>query len=82
MNVHGIKHLAAAVTLQAAKDYIDGTDEKRKQILKDLRSNWMVALTSCLKYGTSRNVADKLEFHLDEVKKNMKELRKENERSN
>lgn len=71
MNMDGVRQLAAAVTMQAVKDYVNGTEKVRKEILKDLRSGWMVSLTSCLKNCNSTNVAEQLEFHLDEVMKNM-----------
>ncbi len=74
MSDFAIKHLAAAVTMQAVKDYFDkeSTQEERKAILKDLRSNWMRELTN----DTSANVAEQLEKHPKEI---AERLRRHNE---
>ena len=42
----GYKRLSYAVLKQAIKDYIDEPVEKRKKILKDLKSPWMDWLTN------------------------------------
>lgn len=66
MTEYAIRQLAAAVELRAVKDYFNkkSTPEKRKVILKDLRSCWMQELTN----GNSLVVAEKLEFHPNEIK--------------
>lgn len=60
-----IRNLAAAITLQAVKDYFDEnvTDAKRKVILKDLRSAHMDFITN----GMSIIVAEQLEKHPEEI---------------
>lgn len=58
------RQLAYAVLLQAVKDYVSG-DYDRHKILCELRRMG----------GVGKAVADRLEFHLDEVAANMgKEL--------
>jgi hypothetical protein len=42
----GYKRLGYAVLKQAIKDYIDAPAERRKKILKDLKSPWMDWLTN------------------------------------
>jgi len=64
MNEHSIRQLAAAVTLQAVKDFFNGSAAKKKIILADLRSNWMQAFTG----GTSVNVAEQLEKNPEEIR--------------
>ena len=75
MNEHSIRQLAAAVTLRAVKDYFGkgSTPEKRKKILKDLRSTWMRTLTG----GTSVNVAEQLEKRPDEIEERLRRHSKE-----
>ena len=63
MKDFAVRQLAAAVTLQAAKDYFRADDKQKRTILKDLRSNWMDTFTN----GTSILVAKQLEFHPAEV---------------
>ena len=63
MNDYAIRQLAAAVTLQAVKDFFHSSEKKKKIILKDLRSAWMLLLTD----GTSKNVADELEKNPEEI---------------
>lgn len=60
-----VRNLACAITMQAVKDYFDpnATPEKRKVILKELRSTWMDTITN----GTSVAVADQLELHPKEI---------------
>ena len=61
-----IRNLAAAVMLQAVRDYFDwdATPEKRAVILKDLRSSWMRFLTD----NMSVVVAEQLEKNPDEIR--------------
>lgn len=69
MSDQAIKQLAAAVMLQAVKDYFKAPDTTRKtlmsksQIIKDLRSRWMRELTD----GMSVMVADQLLKHPAEI---------------
>ena len=58
-----IRNLAAAITLQAVKDFVYGTDKERKTIVKDLRSSRMNLITS----GQSIIVAEQLEKHPNEI---------------
>lgn len=58
-----IRNLAAAITLQAVKDFVSGTPKQQKAILKDLRSSRMNFITS----GMSTVVAEQLELHPDEI---------------
>ncbi len=62
-----IRTLAAAVTLQAVKEYFSKPSE-RKKILQDLRSPWMDNLTD----GQSLVVAEQLENHPDEIKSRLR----------
>lgn len=69
MTEESIRRLAAAVTMQAVRDYFKTKSEKsRKTILKDLRSSWMDMLTN----GTSINVAEQLEKHPAEIKERLR----------
>ena len=69
MNEFAIKQLAAAVMLQAAKDYINATkDKKKKEILRDLKSGWMQTLSN----GQSLIIAEQLEKHPEEIKRRIK----------
>ena len=65
MQNESVRQLAAAVTLQAVKDYFSkrATQKSRAEILKDLRSKWMQDLTS----GTSLVVAEQLEKNHREI---------------
>ena len=63
MSDFAIRNLAAAITLQAVKDFISGTPAQRRTILKDLRSARMDFITS----GQSVVVAEQLELHPDEI---------------
>ena len=60
-----IKQLAAAVELQAVKDYCNKstTPKKRKEILKNLRGKWMKNLTR----DHSLITAEQLELHSAEI---------------
>ena len=55
------RQLAYAVLLQAVKDYVSGDYKCRKKILKELR----------LMGDVGGVTADRLEFHLDDVIKNL-----------
>jgi hypothetical protein len=64
MSEFGIRNLAAAVTLQAVKDFFSGSTKKKQIILADLRSDWMRNFTN----GTSVNVAEQLEKNPEEIR--------------
>ena len=65
MERENIKELASAIMLQAVKDYCRcDAPLRRKVILKDLRSSWMVTISD----GESIIVAERLELYLDEIK--------------
>lgn len=68
MNEYVIRQLACAVILQAVEDYFRSSKEKKRAILKDLRSNWMQIFTQ----GTSANVAEQLELRPEEIHQRMK----------
>ena len=68
MTEESIRRLAAAVTMQAVRDFFRANEKGRKQILKDLRSDWMDMLTD----GTSVNVAEQLEKHPEEIAERMR----------
>lgn len=70
-----IRNLAAAITLQAVKDYFDATGEPKQQnaILKELRSPYMDLLTN----GTSLAVADQLEKNPKEIAERLNKLPRE-----
>lgn len=75
MTDQSIRNLACAIILQAVKDYFTKTEykteekteamfiEKRKTILKDLRSHYMDMLSK----GTSVIVAEQLELHPEDI---------------
>ena len=66
MNEFAIRQLAAAVMLQAVKDYFDETysQKKRKRIPQELRSRWMQDFTN----GFSLIVVEQLELHPEEIR--------------
>lgn len=68
-----VRELTCAIMMQAVRDYFaDGiTDEKQREILRELRSKWMDYITN----GTSVVVAEQLEKNPKEIKAR---LRKEN----
>ena len=68
MNDYAIRQLAAAVVLQAVKDFFHSSTAMKKVILKDLRSAWMQMLTS----GTSANVANELEKHPEAIRERLR----------
>ena len=73
MSEFGIRNLAAAVTLQAVKDFFSGSTKKKQIILADLRSPWMQAFTG----GTSVNVAEQLEKNPEEIRERFRKHSKE-----
>ena len=75
MSDFAIRQLAAAVTLQAVKDFFHSSTAKKKIILKDLRSAWMRNLTN----GTSANVAEQLEKHPEEIRERVRRHESEEE---
>ena len=66
MYEQNVKQLVAAILLQAVEDYVSG-NYNRKNILRELRSKHMERLSGDM----GRIVADRLEFHLDEVAENI-----------
>lgn len=64
----GIRNLAAAINLQAVRDYLAGTPEQKRVILKDLRSTRMDFITR----GQSVMVAEQLELRPDEIAENLR----------
>ena len=67
-DIANYKQLAAAITLQAVKEYVYATRAKQKAILKDLRSAWMDFITD----GFSLIVAEQLEKRPDEIRENLR----------
>ena len=63
MSDKSIRSIAAAVLMQAVRDYVKATESKRNAILKDLRSKWMDFLSD----GFSLTVANELEKHPAEI---------------
>ena len=68
MTTESIRRLAAAVTMQAVRDYFRASTKKKQVILKDLRSRWMDTLTN----GMSVNVAEQLEKHPEEIEERLR----------
>lgn len=69
MTEQNMRSLAAAITMQAVKDYFRSTkEEKKKAVLKDLRSSWMQMLTD----GQSVVVAEQLEKHPEEIRERLR----------
>ena len=66
MYEENVKQLISAILLQAVEDYVSGKCD-RKNILRELRSKHMERLTGDM----GKVVADRLEFHLDEVAENI-----------
>lgn len=63
--------LGCAVTLRAAKDFFrTKKEERKKKIIKDLKSSWMDYISR----GNSIILAEKLEHNPDEVYKNLKPI--------
>lgn len=61
------RQLAYAIVLQAVKDFFNTSTAGKRAILKDLRSSYMNSITS----GTSRNIAEQLEKHPEEIRKRL-----------
>ena len=75
MNDFAIRQLAAAITLQAVRDFFCATKAQKRVILKDLRSSWMRELTN----GTSANVAEQLEKNPKAIKERLRKNANEEE---
>lgn len=74
MNIEqNTRDLVCAITMQAVKDYLDGTDKERRTILKELRGSWMVFITN----GTSAAVADRLEMDEGGIRSRMPRCQEE-----
>ncbi len=69
------KNLLAAIMLQAAKDYVDGNERTRAQILRDLRSKYMIGLSD----GQSEIIAEQLEHNCAAIKARLRKMRREEE---
>jgi len=63
-----INALAAATVMQAVRDYLPATNQRRQTILRQLRSPWMCWLSN----GTSENVAEQLENNAEKIAARMK----------
>ena len=66
MYEENVKQLVAAILLQAVEDYVSG-NYNRTNILRELRSKHMERLSGDM----GKIVAERLEFHLDEVAENI-----------
>lgn len=66
MYEENVKQLVAAILLQAVEDYVSGKYD-RKNILRELRSKHIERIAGDM----GRITADRLEFHFDEVAKNL-----------
>jgi hypothetical protein len=63
------RQLGFAIANQAVRDYFSvGDVNKKKAILKDLRSEWMMLITD----GTGEHIAEQLEHNPKEIKKRFK----------
>lgn len=62
------RDFGCAVVLQAVKDFFDGSHQKKRAILKDLRGSWLNLITD----GTAEIVAEQLELHPEEIKARIK----------
>lgn len=67
MDEQAIKNLAAAVMLQAVKDYFRCSEKGQVKVIKDLRSRWMREFSN----GVSVVVAEKLLKNPKEIKARM-----------
>lgn len=67
------KGLLAAIMLQAAKDYVFGTENERPQVLRDLRSRHMCSLTD----DQSAIIAEQLEKHPKEIAERLRYMKGE-----
>lgn len=66
-----IKQLAAAIMLQAAKDYFNTSENGKKVIINDLCSEWMLFLTD----GQSEIISEKLLSDPEGIKTRIKIVR-------
>ena len=66
-----IKQLAAAIMLQAAKDYFNTSENGKKVIIDDLHSEWMLFLTD----GQSKIISEKLLSDPEGIKTRIKIVR-------
>lgn len=66
MYEENVRQLVAAILLQAVEDYVSG-DYDRPNILRELRSKHMERIAGDM----GRITAERLEFHFDEVVKNI-----------
>ncbi len=67
------KNLLAAIMLQAAKDYVNGTEDQQKQIIRDLCSDYMTALSD----NQSAVIAEHLERNPQEIKTRLRKMPEE-----
>ncbi|MEE1084944.1 MAG: hypothetical protein UH850_14555 [Paludibacteraceae bacterium] len=67
------ENLLAAIMLQATKDYVYGTEDQQKQVLRDLRSDYMTALSD----DQSAIIAEQLERNPQAIKERLRKLPKE-----
>ena len=63
-----INALAAATVMQAVRDYLPATPQRKQIILRELRSPWMCWFSN----GTSENIAEQLENNAEEIATRMK----------
>lgn len=68
-----IKNFAAAILLQAVKDFCYGGEATKKAVLEDLKSSWMSFLTD----GESDIVAEQLMAHPKEIRQRIIRMEKE-----
>lgn len=59
-----VKNLGAAIIMQAVKDYFNATSYQKREIIKDLKSDWLDFITN----GTSIIVAERLTTNPEEIK--------------
>lgn len=63
------RDFGCAVVLQAVKDFFDGSPQKKRAILKDLKkSAWLELISD----GLAPIVAEQLEAHPEEIKQRLK----------
>jgi hypothetical protein len=68
--MHQIRSLAAATVMQAVQDYFQAPNEQ-KQILRDLRSEWMQYLSN----GISLTVAEQLERNPKQIRARLRKFK-------
>lgn len=69
MSDNNVRNLACAVIMQAVRDYFRASKNNQKEILKELRSTWMQALSD----GTSVIIAEQLELRPEEIAARMRQ---------